>query len=74
MEVVGFWESEIGGPSNTLYYMLAFRDLAHLDEAWKNFRADPEWHQVVSESEKNGPLVARLTNVVLSPTQYSPLK
>ncbi len=74
MKVVGFWETRIGGPNNRLYYMLGYRDLAHLEECWNNFRADPEWQNVLAESEKDGPLVAKVTNVALTPTQYSPMK
>jgi NIPSNAP len=43
MEVVGFWESVIGGRTNTLYYMLGFKNLAHREDAWKSFSSDPEW-------------------------------
>ncbi len=60
--------------TNTLYYMLAFDDVAHLDSAWKNFREDPEWQRVVAETERDGPLVTRLTNMILTPTDYSPMK
>jgi hypothetical protein len=74
MEVVGFWENAVGGRSNTLYYMLAFKSLGHLEEAWKSFSADPEWQEVVKESEKDGPIVSSVTNMVLRPTQYSPLQ
>ena len=72
--VVGFWESSVGGRTNTLYYMLAFKSLADLEAAWKNFSSDPEWHKVVAESEKEGPLIVSITNMVLKPTQYSPMQ
>lgn len=74
MEVVGFWESMIGGRTNTLYYLLAFKNLGHLEEAWKSFSSDAEWQEVVSKTETDGPIVASITNIVLKPTQYSPLK
>jgi len=74
IEVVGFWENMIGGRSNTLYYMLAFKNLGHLEEAWRSFSSDPEWKEVVSASEKDGPIVASITNIVLRPTEYSPLQ
>jgi hypothetical protein len=74
MEVVGFWESMIGGRTNTLYYMLAFKDLAHLEDAWKSFNSDPEWQEVAKNSEKDGPIVASIRNTVLKPTQYSPMQ
>jgi hypothetical protein len=39
----------------THLYMLAFRDLGHLESAWKGFKTDPEWIEVVvsSEEERN---------------------
>ncbi|HEV2389348.1 MAG TPA: NIPSNAP family protein [Nitrososphaerales archaeon] len=74
MSVVGFWESSIGGRTNTLYYMLAFKNLDHLESAWKDFASDPEWQQVQSESERDGPLVASIRNMVLKPTYYSPMQ
>jgi hypothetical protein len=74
MEVVGFWESMIGGRTNTLYYMLAFKNLGHFEDAWKSFSSDPEWQEVANNSEKDGPIVASITNMVLKPTQYSPMQ
>jgi hypothetical protein len=74
LKVVGFWESTVGGTSNTLYYMLAFRDLGHLESAWREFRDDPEWGKIVAESEKDGPLVVKTSSIALTPTDYSPMK
>jgi hypothetical protein len=74
MMVVGFWENSIGGRTNTLYYMLAFNSLADLEEAWRSFGADPEWQEAVRDSEKDGPVVESITNVVLRPTPFSPSK
>lgn len=53
-KVVCFWERKLGGTTNTLYYMLAFEDLVHLEDAWKNFREDPEWQKVAADSERTG--------------------
>jgi hypothetical protein len=74
MSVVGFWENSVGGRSNTLYYMLAFKNMEHLETAWRDFAADPEWRAVASESEKDGPIVANIRNTVLKPTYYSPMQ
>jgi NIPSNAP len=74
ISVVGFWESMIGGRTNVLYYMLGFKNLGHLEEAWKNFGSDPEWQEVVASSEKDGPLIMSITNMVLKPTPYSPMQ
>ncbi|MCH8206482.1 MAG: hypothetical protein IH956_05700 [Chloroflexi bacterium] len=36
------------------------------------FNSDPEWLRLVAESEADGPLVARVFNSLLKPTDYSP--
>ncbi len=73
MQVVGFWQAMIG-TSNILYYMLAFRDLAHRDQAWKAFAQDPDWIAGRAETEKDGPLVAKVRSMIFRPTSYSPLR
>ena len=40
-EVVAVWQSL--EDSNTLIWMLAYRDRAHREEVWAAFRGDPEW-------------------------------
>jgi hypothetical protein len=71
--VVGFWTADVG-TSNVLTYMLAFDDLAHREKAWAAFRADPVRAKAFAESERDGVLVARITNSILRPTAYSPLQ
>ena len=71
---VGYWTTDVGPASNELTYLLAFKDANQRMEAWKNFRADPEWQKVVTESHKNGILVANVKNQLLVPTPYSPLQ
>ena len=73
MQVVGFWETEIG-ESNELVYILAFEDLAHREQAWQAFFADPEWQEAKRVSEAQGPLVERIVNKIWKPTRYSPIK
>lgn len=73
IKVVGFWEAIIG-TSNTLYYMLAYDNMAHRERAWNAFMNDPEWIKARQETEKNGPLTQRVTNMLLRPTPYSPMK
>ena len=72
-KIIGFWTAEVG-TSNVLTYMLAFDDMAHRERAWAAFRADPNRAKAFAESEINGPLVQRVTNTLLRPTPYSPLK
>ena len=73
LKMVGFWTDEVG-MSNRLTYMLAFDDMAHRDKAWAGFRADPERVKAFAETEKDGPLVARVTNTIMRPTAYSPMQ
>jgi len=72
MRVVGFWTTVVGEGSNEFTYLLAFENLADRETKWAAFQVDPEWHAARDESEKNGPLVARIRNQLLKPTAYSP--
>ena len=73
IQVVGFWTDEVG-VSNRLSYIVAFSDMAERDQAWADFRADPERAAAFAETEKDGPLVARIQNTILRPTSYSPMQ
>ena len=73
IHVVGFWTEDIG-TSNQLVYMLGFDSLADRETKWSAFQADTGWHQVRAESEKDGPINARVRNMILKPTNYSPMQ
>jgi hypothetical protein len=73
MQVVGFWTDEVG-TSNRLTYMLTFDDMAAREKAWTAFRADAERLKAFEETERDGPLVARIENTIIRPTAYSPLR
>ncbi|MGQ9679724.1 MAG: NIPSNAP family protein [Candidatus Bathyarchaeia archaeon] len=73
IRVVGFWEAVVG-TSNILYYMLAWQDMAERERIWDAFQSDPDWLQARAETEKNGPINQRITNIFLKPTPYSPMK
>ncbi|MCU1528672.1 MAG: family containing protein [Frondihabitans sp.] len=74
LEVVAFF-TPLDGPTadNTLVYLLAFDSRAAAETAWASFQADPEWLSVRAASMENGPIVASIESVFLSPTDYSPL-
>lgn len=73
MEMVGFWvPNPITAESGDLVYMLRFADEAAMDKAWDGFRNDPDWVAGKAASEVDGPLVVRITNYVLTATDYSP--
>lgn len=71
--MVGFWPIAVG-ESDELIYMMAFEDMNDMQRKWAAFQADPEWQEARQKSEVNGPLVARMTNKLLRPTPYSPIK
>ena len=73
IRVVGFWEAVVG-TTNELHYILRFDDLAHRARAWGAFQADPGWQRDRAETEKDGPIVARVRNQFWQPTPYSPLQ
>jgi len=73
MKVIGLWTDDVG-INNHLTYILAFDDMAHRDKAWAAFRADPERIKAFAETEKDGALVACITNSILRPTSYSPMQ
>lgn len=73
IKVVGFWTDAVG-VSNRLTYLVAFDDAGQRDRAWRETLSDPELVQAFADSEKDGPLIATMTNTILRPTAYSPLQ
>jgi hypothetical protein len=68
MTLIGFWH-----PTNkpgTLVYLVAYKDRAARDAAWREFNADPEWVKV--RTEMNVPL--KVDSVFMSATDYSAMK
>ena len=74
IKVIGFWTTLVGESSNEISYILAFENMADREKRWSAFASDPAWLAIRRESEKDGPLVARIRNQFLAPTSYSPLK
>jgi len=70
----GFWTTLIGQNSNVLYYLLEWESLAEREKKWNAFIADPQWLQARAESEKDGPILVKVTNEILSPTPYSKVR
>lgn len=73
IKVVGFW-TDVVGVSNRLTYLVAFEDLEARERLWRETLTDPELVEAFAESEKDGPLIARMTNTIMRPTMYSPLQ
>ena len=73
--LVGFWSpTDPAKAEQVMVYLLAYPSKAAADEAWKAFRADPDWLKAKGASEKDGPLVQKVESVYLTPTDYSKLK
>lgn len=70
----GFWTTLVGESSYDLTYMLAWESLAEREQKWGAFMADPEWHKVRAETEKDGQINANVSNQFLAPTSFSAVK
>ncbi len=71
---VGFWTTLIGETNQTLTYLIEWESLAEREEKWTAFMRDPEWIAARAETEKDGPIVAKITNSILQPTSYSSVR
>jgi len=74
IEQAGFWTTLVGDSNQSLTYLLKFDSLADREKKWNAFQADPEWHAARAETEKNGPIVAKVANSFLAPTSFSAVK
>ncbi|MGB6768791.1 MAG: NIPSNAP family protein [Methyloceanibacter sp.] len=71
---IGFWTTLVGESSNELTYILPWESLADRETRWTAFQTDPAWHKVRDDSERDGPIVASISNQILTPTPFSALK
>ena len=70
----GFWTVLVGDSNQDLYYLLAWESLADREQKWNAFQVDPEWLAARAETEKDGAIVASITNSFLQPTSFSSVK
>jgi NIPSNAP len=70
----GFWTTLVGESNQELYYLLAWESLADREKKWNAFASDPEWLAKRAETEKDGAIVANVSNQFLSPTAFSSVK
>ena len=74
MRQAGFWTTLIGESSYDLTYLLAWESLAERETKWAAFQSDPEWIAARADSEKDGPILANISNQILAPTAFSAVK
>jgi hypothetical protein len=70
----GFWTVLVGESNQDLYYLVQWDSLAEREKKWNGFMADPEWQAKRAESERDGPIVASISNSFLQPTAFSSVK
>jgi len=70
----GFWTVAIGPSNQDLYYLLQWESLAEREQKFGKFMNDPDWLKARAETEKDGPIVASLQNMILQPTSFSSVK
>ena len=74
IQQAGFWTTLIGPSNQDLTYMLKWESLDDRAKRLAGFAADPEWVAGRAETEKNGQIVASITNTILQPTTFSSVK
>ena len=70
----GFWTVLIGDGNHDLHYLLAWESLAEREKKWGAFMGDQTWVTARAESEKDGPIVEKITSSFLAPTAFSSVK
>ncbi len=71
---IGFWTVGVGGSSADFYYIVEYDSMTDRDTKWSAFQGDPDWLEVRRRTEADGPIVAAVTNLMLQPTAFSPLR
>ena len=70
----GFWTVAIGESNQDLFYLLQWDSLAEREAKWNAFIKDPEWLAKRAETERDGPIVASVSNSILEPTTFSSVR
>lgn len=71
---LGFFISELGPNRPELKYLLEWQSMDQRMAAWAAFRADPDWERARLDSEADGQLVDVMSNEILTPTSFSPIR
>jgi hypothetical protein len=71
-DFVAVWESKTDRRTEFVY-LLTWPDVATMEAAWHEFRADEEWKDIkrVTNAE-HGDLVGEIEDRILAPTPYAP--
>ncbi len=72
MTNLGYW-MPIENPESKLVYLLSYPSREAREASWKAFMADPDWKKAQAASEVNGKLVAKVEQVFMTATDFSPV-
>jgi hypothetical protein len=70
----GFWTTLVGESNLDLTYLIQWESMAEREKKWTAFQTDPEWIAKRNETERDGAIVARVSNSFLQPTAFSSVK
>jgi hypothetical protein len=70
----GFWTVLVGESSQDLVYLVQWESMADREKKWTAFQNDPEWIAKRNETERDGAIVASVSNSFLAPTGFSSVK
>jgi hypothetical protein len=72
---IAYWTTvETDGSQPKLVYILASPGVESAKKSWDDFRADPVWVKAKADSEKNGPIVEKVTSVFMKPLPFSTIR
>jgi hypothetical protein len=75
MRPVFIGESIVGPRQPNITYMLSFDNLEGRETHWKTFGSDPEWKKISAPAElKDSQIVANISNIILRPLAFSPMR
>jgi CHAD domain-containing protein len=71
IECVFITRTEIGeNTTNELQYVLRFESYEQMAKQWESLLTDPAWLAVRKETEADGPLIAKVSRRILSPSEF----
>ena len=72
MRLEGFWLPLGENKENKLVYLLSYPSREAREKSWVDFTKDKDWQIAVKESIANGEIIAKVENVFLKTTDFSP--
>jgi hypothetical protein len=73
INLVAFWTPDFGGMNNQVIYIWGWESFEERQTKLPKWQESAERKQKWAETEKDGPLVRRVNNVLLEPTSFSPI-